>query len=332
MADVSVTIATFRRPELLEASVKSVLAQRHLSVSVEIVVIDNDPERSAEQLVSNLARREVFAVRYVSEPRPGISHARNTGVAASSGRYVAFLDDDEVADPEWLSSFLSTAQSHAADIVVGPVRPRYPPAITVPRYAQRIYDKDARLPTGQRVKWSCIANAFLLRDRCLSAAVPFDPKLGLSGGEDCLLFARLEEQGKRCVWCAEAAVTETIPAEKLRPAYLLRRAFRMGQTTAYVPSALAFPQWLTVVRWMAIGAAQACIYGPWGIVLRLTGREDWLWAMTKAASGLGKVFWHPALHIQNYRLRPAPRSSAGAGRWRSANWSLNSSKSLRKDS
>jgi succinoglycan biosynthesis protein ExoM len=196
---------------------------------------------------------------------------------------------------------------------VGPVRPRYPPGIAVPSYAQLIYQRDARVPTGQPVRWSCIANALLLRDRCLSAATPFDPNLGLSGGEDSLLFGRLEEGGRRCVWCAEAAVIETIPAEKLRPAYLLRRAFRGGQTIAYVPSALASPQWQVVLRWMAIGAAQACLYGPWGIVLRLAGRDERLSAIAKAASGLGKVFWHPALHIRNYPLRLTPKSTSGAG-------------------
>jgi hypothetical protein len=54
-------------------------------------VVDNDPERSAEQLVSNLARRKVLPVRYISERRAGISHARNAGVAASSGRYMPSL-------------------------------------------------------------------------------------------------------------------------------------------------------------------------------------------------------------------------------------------------
>jgi len=69
-----------------------------------------------------------------------------------------------------------------------------------------------------------------------------------------------------------------------------------------LPSALVRPQWRVVLRWMAIGAAQFCIFAPWGIALRLFGREEWLSAMVKAASGLGKVFWHPAIHIRIYRL------------------------------
>jgi succinoglycan biosynthesis protein ExoM len=300
--DVSVIIPTFRRPSLLRAAVESVLSQRLLTATYEVVVVDNDPERSAEKAISSLTRSAPVVVRYVGEPRAGISHARNAGVTAAEGQYIAFLDDDEVAGPEWLSKLISTMRRCQADIVVGPVRPLFPRGVAIPKYAQKIYDSDARVPTGEPVKWASIGNALLLRDRCLAAAEPFDPKLGLSGGEDAVLFGLLRELGRRCVWCAEAAVTETIPLEKLRPAYLLRRALRGGQTTAYVPSALMHPQWLFVLRWMVIGATQVCLFGPLGIMLRLAGREEWLSAMAKAASGLGKVFWPRALHVRNYQI------------------------------
>src|SRR5262245_65678342 len=84
------------------------------------------------------------------EPRPGISHARNAGVAASRGFYVAFLDDDEVASPLWLASLLAAMREYATDIVVGPVRPAYPAGVPVPAYAyaKRIYERDAGPSTG----------------------------------------------------------------------------------------------------------------------------------------------------------------------------------------
>jgi glycosyltransferase involved in cell wall biosynthesis len=310
--EVSVLIPTFRRPELLRAAIDSVLAQQELAVDVEIVVIDNDPAGSARGVVADLASTGAMELRYLCEPRPGISHARNTGVAASRGAYVAFLDDDEAASPLWLASFLATMRTHLGDVVVGPVQPRFPDGVSVAAYARRVYERDAQAPTGQAIEWSGIGNSLLRRDRCLAAAVPFDPQFGLSGGEDTVFLARLRERGRRLVWCAEALVTEEIPADKLAPRYLLRRAFRSGQTTAFLPSALARPRWSAVGRWMVIGAGQACVYGVWSVALRLLGHEAWLGAMAKAASGLGKVMWHPALHIRNYQLgvarKPAPRT------------------------
>jgi glycosyltransferase involved in cell wall biosynthesis len=310
--EVRVLIPTFRRPELLRAAIGSVLARQQIAVDIEIVVIDNDPAGSARSAAVDFSSTGAMELRYVCEPGPGISHARNTGVAASRGAYVAFLDDDETAAPLWLASFLATMEAHVAGVVVGPVRPRFPDGVPVSAYARRVYERDAQTSTGQAIQWSGIGNSLLRRDRCLAAAVPFDPQFGLSGGEDTIFLARLRERGRRLVWCAEALATEEIPADKLAPAYLLRRAFRSGQTTAFLPSALARPRWSAVARWMVIGAGQACIYGAWSIMLRLLGHEAWLGAMAKAASGLGKVMWHPALHIRNYQLgvarKPAPRT------------------------
>ena len=74
--DVSVVIPTFRRPELLRAAVGSVLEQRGLAVGVEIVVIDNDPARSAERIVADLAGSPAMVLRYLASPGPvSLMHA-----------------------------------------------------------------------------------------------------------------------------------------------------------------------------------------------------------------------------------------------------------------
>src|SRR5687767_2387873 len=98
MIDVSIVIPTYRRPELLAATLASCLAQQGIeNERVEIVVVDNDAAQSARATVDATSDSGGIAVRYVPEPRPGISHARNTGVAHANGRYLAFIDDDEEA-------------------------------------------------------------------------------------------------------------------------------------------------------------------------------------------------------------------------------------------
>jgi hypothetical protein len=300
--DVSVVIPTFRRPEFLRRAVESVLAQRGVSESFEIIVVDNDGSASARVVVDELAADSARPIRYVNEPRPGISHARNTGVTAAVGRSLAFLDDDEAASPDWLASLLDTANRFSADIVVGPVRPIFPAATAVSAYAREVYTRDAGLPSGSVIDWGGIGNALLRKDRCFRTATPFDPRLGLTGGEDSVFLRQLIQDGRKLVWCADAAVTETVLADKLTPRYLLRRAFRAGQTTSFQPSALAPPQWLAVIRWMAIGTTQAIVLGPLGLLLQMAGHPISLPVLAKAASGLGKLLWHPSLHIRNYRL------------------------------
>ena len=148
MIETSIVIPTYRRPADLERAIVSVLAQQGVATGFEIVVIDNDPEGSARPLVDRLAEQSPVTIRYVHEKRPGISHARNTGVASATGRYLAFLDDDEEADPDWLAHFLDTLQKFGADAVVGPVLPRFPDGAAIDAYRRRVYTRDARLPTG----------------------------------------------------------------------------------------------------------------------------------------------------------------------------------------
>ena len=308
MIEASVIVLTYRRPEFLSRTLASCFAQTGVAEEWEILVVDNDPAQSAQAAVMAMGDGSPVPLRYLSEARRGISHARNTGVAAAAGRFVLFLDDDEEANPGWLAAFLATMRQSAADIAVGPVLPRFPvPSGTVNPYAIRVFTRDARVPSGTPLaQWGGIGNSILLKERCFAGPQPFDPRLGLSGGEDVVFLGQLARRGWRMVWCAEAGVEEAIPAGRLAPSYLLRRAFRAGQTTTFLHAAVAPPEPGAAAGWMAVGCAQVAIYLPLGLVLRIANHPRWLAVAGKAASGLGKVLWHPRLHLPLYRQARAP--------------------------
>jgi succinoglycan biosynthesis protein ExoM len=303
MLDVSIVIPTYRRPELLATTLASCLAQQGIADdAVEIVVVDNDPDRSARAAVDAAAKRGPVPVRYVAEDRPGISHARNTGVANAGGHYIAFIDDDEEAAPGWLAAFLDTIRRTGADLVVGPVHPRFVGPEMAGAYARQAYTRDARVPTGTRLEhWSGIGNSLLDKERCFAGAPqPFDPRLGLSGGEDALFLHQLRRRGGSIAWCAEAAVWETIAPDKLAAPYLLRRAFRGAQTTTFVCTAVRPPERGRAALWMALGCAQIVLYTPAALVLRALRHRRWLPVAVKSVGGLGKVWWHPKLQPRLY--------------------------------
>lgn len=97
---VSVVVCTRDRPDSVVNALRELTALRYRSF--EIVVVDNAPRTDATER----AVRELFGddarVRYVRETRPGLSCARNRGVAEASAEIVAFTDDDVKADPWWL--------------------------------------------------------------------------------------------------------------------------------------------------------------------------------------------------------------------------------------
>jgi hypothetical protein len=304
MTDLSIVIPSYRRPELLARTLESCLHQAGVTASYEIVVVDNDAAGSARATVEAADRNGVVPVRYVLEGRPGISHARNTGVANAAGRYVVFIDDDEEADPGWLAAFLDTAERYQADIVIGPVLPRFPPGNpVVDAYRQKVYTRDARVPTGTVLpRWSGIGNTLLDKERCLAGnPEPFDPRLGLSGGEDALFLRGLLRRGRRMVWCAEAVTWEAIPVDRLAARYLLRRSFRGAQTTTFVCTAIRPRELRRAAFWMAVGCAQVVLYTPAALLLYVLKHERWLTLADKAVGGLGKVLWHPKIHLRMYR-------------------------------
>jgi len=93
----SLAVCTRNRPAALERCLRSIEAA--VETPHEVLVVDNGPHVAATRAVV-----ERFpAVRYVPEPRPGLSAARNAAVRAARGDLVAFVDDDVEVHPRWLA-------------------------------------------------------------------------------------------------------------------------------------------------------------------------------------------------------------------------------------
>jgi GT2 family glycosyltransferase len=97
--DLSVVTATCRRPDLVVESVRSALAQ--VGPSIEVLVVDDDPQGSARAPIEALAKEDPRVRYFAASPTSGGAPARvyNQGLALAQGRAVIFLDDDDVALP-----------------------------------------------------------------------------------------------------------------------------------------------------------------------------------------------------------------------------------------
>jgi glycosyltransferase involved in cell wall biosynthesis len=298
--EVTIVVPTFRRPDLLRRTVLSCLGQRVAGGSgYEILVVDNDPEGSARTVVEALDTGHV-PLRYVHEPRPGISHARNAGFAHARGRLLALIDDDERASPDWLRHLTGTMQAHAADVVFGPVYPEFerPPARDR-AFLDRFYTYALPAPTGTPVGERSTNNALIDR-RCVRREAPFAIELGLTGGEDTLFFGELRAEGARMVWCAEAAVRESVPPDRTGWRFVWRRAFQRGQCRASTPMLLHPPRPAQAALWMGVGAVQFLGLLPMAGALWFLNRQTALYCAWKMMGGLGKVFWMRPFRPRTY--------------------------------
>jgi GT2 family glycosyltransferase len=119
---VSVVVPTCRRPSEVLRCVESLLATGY--PRLEVIVVDNAPgDLATATAVDDRYGREP-KVRYVREPTPGASRARNRGVAVAGGEVIAFVDDDIVVDRLWVAALVEALERHpSVDCVTGLVVP-----------------------------------------------------------------------------------------------------------------------------------------------------------------------------------------------------------------
>lgn len=299
--EVSIVIATYYRNDALRDAILSCLEQRTDDGSAfEIVIVDNSPDCNAEPLVKSIESKGI-SLRYVHEPRPGISHARNRCLAEAKGNFIAMIDDDEVAVPDWLFNLTRTQRAFDADVVFGPVHPRFDsPPSEDGDFLTAFYTYSLPLTTGSKVGVRATNNALVRRAAITDSGEPFDTKLGLTGGEDTLFFSKLKADGAEFIWSAEAIVKETIPADRLDRSKIWHRAFQRGQCRASTPMLLPKPRPAETLFWMAVGATQIVLLAPVIALLWLPNRQRALYCAWKLASGVGKIFWMKRFRQQVY--------------------------------
>jgi succinoglycan biosynthesis protein ExoM len=236
--EIAICICTFRRPDGLARALRSLASQALVSIrpeNVAIIVIDNDREQTASEVCSRSEHARLFSLRYIQAPQRGLSNARNVsldGAAACGARFIAFIDDDQTADPAWLENLYSRLKESGADAAVGPVLPAFskvPPAYMI---EGGFFAKS--LPHHDGFTDDAYTGNVLLD--CTSASLcdlRFDPRYNDTGGEDTLFFKAMLNRGGRIAWAEQAVVWENTEG-RANLSWLARRWYRTGMVEAHL--------------------------------------------------------------------------------------------------
>jgi glucosyl-dolichyl phosphate glucuronosyltransferase len=239
---VSAVVCTHNRATYLRRALASLAAQTLPADRYEIVVVDN----ASTDATRNLVTRELAGIarlRYVFEPVLGVSRARNAGWRAARAPLVAYLDDDAIAAPDWLARATSAfvRLKPAPGCLGGPVLPIW----EVPRPA---WLPDALLPyltvleLGQdsgpmpRGKFLYGTNSVFPRE-LLAEIGGYPPELGPIGrwhrsGEDTFVQKLLRERGYPLWYDPALRVQHSVPRERVRRGWVLRRLYLEGLSRA----------------------------------------------------------------------------------------------------
>lgn len=286
----SVVVCTRGRPAALERCLGSIADLDH--VPYETIVVDNSSgDRVAERIAA------ASAATYLSEPRQGLSRARNLGADVARGELIAYLDDDSVAGRSWLGRHVEAMSDPTVAVTTG--------RILAPADEWSFFDLGA---SGAKVDlntpgWFEMANFgglgfggnMVLRRELFDAGFRFRESLGagtpMGGGEEMYAFFTIIRAGHAIAYVPEATVihptsasersVEAIGARR-HGAYIAlllaeERGFR-GRTVRHVLEAVrrrprawrrVAPERRALPRWAALAAASA---GPVAYVQsRLTG-------------------------------------------------------------
>lgn len=262
---ISICIATYKRAAGLSCLLEGLNDLRFGEIeppAIEVVIADNDEAGSAREVYEAVKPNFKWELVYGIEPQQGVTFARNRSLSLASpnAEFLVFIDDDEVPSPEWLEALLDCQATNQADVVTGPVFPKFE-SPDVPNWiVQGGFFAPAEHETGKAMEVAFTNNTLVRSEHLRQLEKPFDENLAFRGSEDVHLFMNLYKNGSKIVWCNEAVVYEFIPASRTHLKWLIDRNY-YGWSTHSLVEKQCFPSWSVQI--------QRCIKGCLLILLGL---------------------------------------------------------------
>jgi succinoglycan biosynthesis protein ExoM len=303
---VTICMLTYKRPVMLRAALLSLAAQRLVEnpdIELELILVDNDVACSGASTFEVIRDQFPYPAYYIVERRQGLAYARNRALTESTGTdFVAFLDDDETADPLWIDTLLTVQRLYDADVVSGPVIPTYDGApewiVEGNFFASRQY------PTGTPI--DLVETNNVLFRGLYARQFRFDLRFNKTAGEDTHFFMQLEHAGARMVWAAEARVHETITRERTSIAWLLDRA--QSEANRYTRSCLYIKPGFKTRALRLTRAAGALAKGSLLVLAGLTRPHRAVHGLSYISRALGTLKGLLDLSHTHYNPFPSPPS------------------------
>jgi succinoglycan biosynthesis protein ExoM len=300
MIRIAVCVPTRLRAAGLTRALEGIAKQRLLSnesATVGVIVVDNDPDGSAQLVCDRLRPTYPWPLEYVLEPIVGIPYARNCALKAAipANDLIAFIDDDEVPSEEWLVHLLRVWREYSADVVFGLVSPYFPDP--VPRWIERggFFERED-LPNGAACSEGSTCNVLISTRMLTKSGIRFDETYRFSGGSDLFFFRRVHKAGYRMVWAENARAVEWIPASRATLKWLLMREFSCGAVIGRQHS--IWRRFQSAANGMArfvAGASCAVLLFPFG-------RHRSARFIRSASYGLGLLYGAAGKQVEHYRV------------------------------
>lgn len=230
---VAIGVITYKRPNELKRLLNSLKNLKYDTnkYSISIILVDNDKNSSAKISYLKSRKKHSFKAYYSIEPKQGISFARNKILAISIRKgldFVSFIDDDEIADKNWLKELLKIQEKYEADAVTGMVKRKFPKKYPLWIKNSNLFNHMEEKENGKKVDEFNTSNLLIKMDILKKENLWFDERFALTGGSDLFLSKQMIKKGYKIHWANHALTYEHIQPGRLNAKWVIMRGYRVG--------------------------------------------------------------------------------------------------------
>ena len=207
----------------------------------EVFVVDNNSIDNTEELVLNyISNHKDLNIHYLTESRQGASFARNTGAQFSKGKLLCFMDDDAIAEKDFLQNIVTFFQTHTdANGLGGRIIPKYIPG--EPKWMSHFvsslvgnFDYSKQVEIFRPGKYPLESNMIIYKNDFdeiggFNTELPGVKGTLRIGGEGKDFFLRFQQKGKIIYYDPSVIVHHVVEVKKLTPHYMYRVASGIGR-------------------------------------------------------------------------------------------------------
>lgn len=231
---LSIVVCTHNRSELLKKCLESLVNQTYSSI--EIIVVDNNSTDNTKEVVAQFPK-----VKYYHESRIGLSYARNTGYENAIGSYIAYIDDDAYASPNWCELIQKNIDMYQFDVCGGKILPYYEhkrPFWFDDRLEIRNYGKKGFVPKD-KIRYGFPGSNIILKKVHIQAFGGFNPELGMKGnkiglGEETSLCLKIAERYSKFYHDPDLIVYHFTPRKNTTLWYRIVRNYAAGASALLI--------------------------------------------------------------------------------------------------
>lgn len=257
-----------------------------ISFPIDIVVVDNDKDKTAEDTVLATAKemKEIFNLYYHPYPIKGLANVRNELLNKALEKqpdYIVFIDDDEFATPDWLNELVSTITIKQGDFAMGPVPASFkeePSRFLKPWFRHHDIENHSQvhfIETGNLIMSAKFIQKHNLR---------FDKRFNATGAEDSYFGIEALKNGAKIYFANKAIAYENIPESRVSLDWLLKRAYSGGNTFTYILR--IENDYVGLVKKVIVNTVYL-LWGALGLILMPFPVKNRYWGIQKIAESLG---------------------------------------------